>query len=203
MYNVQDWRRFRQACGRATVHHQDTGVDLHAVDGLVQQTDAAMRRHPLVKDLNLYYLYPHHMVPNPFMFRPFNDLSIDDIVRTTMSVDSVRLGLHDGRRRRCPQTVRPCHRRQMKLPRDVVDRRITASVRSARASACWTGRARSHVGSAWSMRARTIHWWPRSARAASTCSGMAAILGRPVLSTASTPWASWRCSAATGHCSTD
>jgi hypothetical protein len=95
-YNVQDWRD-SQACGPATVHHQDTGVDLHAVDGLVQQTDAAMRRHPLVKDLNLYYLYPHHMVPNPFMFRPFNDLSVDDIVRYHYVVDSVCLGLHDGR----------------------------------------------------------------------------------------------------------
>ena len=72
-------------------------MDLHAVDGFVQQTDAAMRRHPLVKDLNLYYLYPHHMVPDPFMFRPFNDLSIDDIVRYHYVVNSVCLGLHDGR----------------------------------------------------------------------------------------------------------
>ncbi len=94
-YNVQDWRD-SQTCGPTTVHHQDTGVSLDAVTDLVRQTDAAMRRHPLVKQANLYYLYPHHMVPNPFMFRAFNRLQIGDVVRYHYVVESVCLGLKDG-----------------------------------------------------------------------------------------------------------
>ena len=48
-----------------------------------------MRLHPLVKAFNLYYLYPHHMVPNPLMFRSFNNLRIEDIVRYHYVVESV------------------------------------------------------------------------------------------------------------------
>jgi hypothetical protein len=56
-----------------------------------------MRRHPVVKALNLFYFYPHHMVPNPFMFRPFNNLRIEDIVRYHYVVESVCLDLREGR----------------------------------------------------------------------------------------------------------
>ena len=95
-YNVRDWQD-SQACGAAMVHHQDTGVTLEAVTDLVRQTDAAMRRRPYLKDLNLYYLYPHHMVPNPFMFGAFNRLRIEDIARYHYVVESVCLGLREGR----------------------------------------------------------------------------------------------------------
>lgn len=95
-YNVRDWHD-SQACGPAMVQHQETGVSLQAVTDLVRQTDAVMRRHPLVKAFNLYYLYPHHMVPNPFMFGSFNNLRIEDIVRYHYVVESVCLNLRDGR----------------------------------------------------------------------------------------------------------
>jgi hypothetical protein len=95
-YNPTDWRD-AQSCGPQIAHHQDTGVTLATVENMVRQTDAAMRRHPFVKDENLFYAYPHHMFANPLMFSAFNALSMADIVRYHYVVESVCLGLHDGR----------------------------------------------------------------------------------------------------------
>ncbi|MGB8182756.1 MAG: hypothetical protein WCF13_10330 [Stellaceae bacterium] len=94
-YNPADWKD-AQSCGPKMVHHQSTGVTLDTVEAMVRQTDAAMRRHPFVKDANLYYIYPHHMVANPLMFEPFNALTMNDIVRYHYVVDSVCLSLRDG-----------------------------------------------------------------------------------------------------------
>jgi hypothetical protein len=94
-YNPTDWKD-AQSCGPKTVHHQSTGVTLATVERMVRQTDAAMRRHPFVKDANLYYVYPHHMIANPLVFEPFNALSMNDIVRYHYVVDSVCLSLRDG-----------------------------------------------------------------------------------------------------------
>jgi len=94
-YNPADWRD-AQSCGGQMRHQQDTGVSLEAVKDMVRETDAAMRRHPLVKNANLYYAYPNHMVANPLSFAAFNSLSIDDIARYHYIVESVCLGLQDG-----------------------------------------------------------------------------------------------------------
>jgi hypothetical protein len=56
-----------------------------------------MRRHPIIKNDNLYYFYPHHMLPNPWVFTEFNRLGIEDIVAYKYEVDSVCLSLEDGR----------------------------------------------------------------------------------------------------------
>jgi hypothetical protein len=103
-YNQADWRD-SQACGPEIIQHHTTGVSANEVDKHVRETDAAMRRHPFVKRDNLYYFYPHHMVANPFMFRDFNRLSIEDIVRYHYVVESVCLHLQDGR------LVRDVHKR--------------------------------------------------------------------------------------------
>ncbi len=95
-YNPKEWQD-AQSCGPETVHIQDTGVSLATVENMVRETDAAMRQHPAVKNGNLYYLYPHHMVANPLVFAEFNRLSIDDIVGYHYVVDSVCLGLSEGR----------------------------------------------------------------------------------------------------------
>jgi hypothetical protein len=95
-YNREDWRE-AQSCGSKTVPKQDTGVTLDTVETMVRNGDAAMRRTPFVKDLNLFYLYPHHMVANPLMFREFNHLSVNDIVGYRYSVESVCLSLDHGR----------------------------------------------------------------------------------------------------------
>lgn len=95
-YNRAEWED-AQTCGPLIAAHQNTGVTLQTVETLVRDTDTAMRRHPIVKNDNLYYLYPHHMVANPLMFRAFNRLSIDDIARYHYIVDLVCLGLRDGR----------------------------------------------------------------------------------------------------------
>jgi len=95
-YNQTDWRD-ASVCGPVTAEHQDTGTSLTTVDVMIRETDAAMRRVPAVKNDNLYYLYPHHMMANPLMFGEFNALSMDDIVGYHYVVDSVCLGLQDGR----------------------------------------------------------------------------------------------------------
>ncbi|HMH66134.1 MAG TPA: hypothetical protein VK515_11130, partial [Rhizomicrobium sp.] len=94
-YNRNEWRD-AQSCGPEARPRQDTGVSLPSIFQMVRQTDAAMRRHPAVKDMNLYYVYPHHMVANPALFGDFNRLRIGDIVRYHYIVDSVCLHLQDG-----------------------------------------------------------------------------------------------------------
>ena len=95
-YNRTDWED-AQTCGSETLHKQDTGVSLGTVESMVRESDAAMRRSPLVKNANLFYLYPHHMVSNPLMFGTFNRLSMNDIVGYRYVVESVCLHLQDGR----------------------------------------------------------------------------------------------------------
>jgi hypothetical protein len=95
-YNRADWAE-AQKCGGQFVHQQATGVSLATISNMVREYDAAIREHPAVKNNNLYYFYPHHMVANPMMFSAFNALSIDDIVGYRYQVDSVCLSLKDGR----------------------------------------------------------------------------------------------------------
>jgi hypothetical protein len=95
-YNRKDWLD-AQSCGPKTLHEQNTGVSLATIESMIREGDAAMRRSPAVKDANLFYLYPHHMVSNPMMFDAFNRLSMNDIVGYRYSVESVCLGLKDGR----------------------------------------------------------------------------------------------------------
>jgi hypothetical protein len=85
------------SCGPQIMQHQETGVTLDAVKQMVINTDDLMRQHPAVKNDNLYYLYPHHMLPNPWVFTDFNNLQIDDIVAYEYVMDSVCLTLKDGR----------------------------------------------------------------------------------------------------------
>ena len=70
-------------------------MPLATVENMVRQNDAAMRRNPVVKADNLYYLYPHHMVANPLMFADFNRLSIRHR-RLPLRRQSVCLSLKDG-----------------------------------------------------------------------------------------------------------
>ena len=71
-------------------------MSLDAVKQMVINTDRLMREYPAVKNDNLYYFYPHHMLPNPWVFTDFNDLSIDDIVAYQYVLDSVCLTVKDG-----------------------------------------------------------------------------------------------------------
>jgi len=93
---LTDWRD-AQECGPMRLGTQDTGVTLDAVRNLVLSTDRFAREHPWFKTWNTYYYYPHHMLANPFDFTAFNAMKVDDIVSYTYSVDSVCLGLKDGR----------------------------------------------------------------------------------------------------------
>jgi hypothetical protein len=95
-YNRADWAT-AQACSSAALHEQSTGVSMDTVRDMVREHDAAVRLNPAVKNDNLYYFYPHHMVANPMMFADFNALKIDDIVGYRYRVDSVCLSLKDGR----------------------------------------------------------------------------------------------------------
>ena len=97
--NRAAWQDARH-CGPATVPHQDTGVSLAAVEALVRDTHRFMQANPAIKDLNLYYLYPHHMQPNPWVFTEFNRLKLEDIVGYRYVVESVCLDLRDGQLQR-------------------------------------------------------------------------------------------------------
>jgi hypothetical protein len=94
-YNRADWAT-AQTCSGDAVHEQSTGVSMDTVRDMVREHDAAVRMRPAVKNDNLYYFYPHHMVANPMMFAEFNALKIDDIVGYRYRVDSVCLSLKDG-----------------------------------------------------------------------------------------------------------
>jgi hypothetical protein len=86
-----------QVCGPKVMGEQKTGVSLQAMQNLIRNADRFMRDHPAVKNYNLYYLYPHHMLPNPPMFSEFNKLTMEDIVGYYYVVDSVCLSLKDGK----------------------------------------------------------------------------------------------------------
>jgi hypothetical protein len=94
--DIASWDDAR-SCGAQTLPHQNTGVTLDATEDLVRNVDSMMRRHPIIKNYNLYYFYPHHMLPNPWVFTEFNGLRIDDIVGYKYSVESVCLSLENGR----------------------------------------------------------------------------------------------------------
>ena len=91
-----DWQDAAR-CGPITVPHQDTGITLMAIENMIRRADAVMRTYPKIKELNLYYYYPHHMVPNPFVFQEFNQLSMNEIVGYRYEVDSVCLDLQNGK----------------------------------------------------------------------------------------------------------
>ncbi|MCK1522592.1 MULTISPECIES: hypothetical protein [unclassified Bradyrhizobium] len=84
-------------CGPEILARQDTGVAMEAVEKLVRETDRFFRVHPWVKDNNSFYAYPHHMLSNPWLYGEFNKLTMDDIVAYHYVVDSVCLGLVEGK----------------------------------------------------------------------------------------------------------
>lgn len=93
--NLNDWHD-ATSCGPRTAEAQTTGATLKDMENLVRDTHSFMVRHPYIKNDNLYYLYPHHMQPNPWVFREFNRLNIEDIVGYKYVVESVCLTLRDG-----------------------------------------------------------------------------------------------------------
>jgi hypothetical protein len=93
--NRDDWHD-ATSCGPRVMASQNTGATLKDIENLVHDTHGFMLRHPYIKNDNLYYLYPHHMQPNPWLFREFNRLRIEDIVAYKYVVESVCLTLRDG-----------------------------------------------------------------------------------------------------------
>ena len=87
-------------CGPAIAESQDTGVRMEAVEDLVRVSHRMMVENPAIKEYNLYYWYPHHMVAHPWLFTEFNRLRIEDIVGYRYVVESVCLSLREGHLRR-------------------------------------------------------------------------------------------------------
>ncbi|MCP3460037.1 hypothetical protein [Bradyrhizobium sp. CCGUVB23] len=85
------------SCGPEVLLRQDSPTTIDAVQNLVHRTDRFFRNNPWVKDSNSFYAYPHHMLSNPWMYPEFNKLSMDDIVAYHYVVDSVCLGLAEGK----------------------------------------------------------------------------------------------------------
>jgi len=94
--NLGEWRD-AISCGPEILSHQDSDVSLDQVLGFMRKTHIFMKDHPFIKENNLYYFYPQHMLPNPFVFTEFNRLKIDDIVAYKYVVDSVCLSLDNGK----------------------------------------------------------------------------------------------------------
>jgi hypothetical protein len=84
-------------CGSEILSHQDSPASLEAVKNLVHRTDRFFRANAWVKETNGFYAYPHHMLSNPWMYPEFNKLRMDDIVAYHYVVDSVCLGLAEGK----------------------------------------------------------------------------------------------------------
>lgn len=84
-------------CGPETLPRQDTGVAMEAVEKLIRRTDHFFRVNPWVKENNIFYAYPHHMLSNPWMYPAFNKLTMNDIVAYHYIVDSVCLSLKEGK----------------------------------------------------------------------------------------------------------
>lgn len=94
--NLTDWRA-ASTCSPTIAQTQEVGgATLGSVDRLVQETHDFMQRHPAIKNDNLYYLYPHHMQPNPWVFTDFNRLRLEDIIGYKYVVESVCLTLKNG-----------------------------------------------------------------------------------------------------------
>jgi hypothetical protein len=85
------------ACGSEILHTQSSDVSLPQVLKFIRKTDRFMRDHPYIKAYNLYYFYPQHMLPNPFVFTDFNRLEINDIVAYKYVVDSACISLDNGK----------------------------------------------------------------------------------------------------------
>ncbi|MFL5333210.1 MAG: hypothetical protein ACJ8H8_08500, partial [Geminicoccaceae bacterium] len=95
--SLADWHDARACMESPVAKPQEIGgATLGSVDRLVHETHAFMQRYPEIKNDNLYYLYPHHMQPNPWVFTEFNRLKLDDIVGYKYVVDSICLSLRDG-----------------------------------------------------------------------------------------------------------
>ncbi|MGY0575766.1 hypothetical protein ACTGJ9_035940 [Bradyrhizobium sp. RDM12] len=94
--NTETWHD-AITCGPEVLTRQETGVTLNAVENLIDQTDIFFRSHPWVKESNSFYLYPHHLLSNPWMFPEFNKLRMDDIVAYHYVVESVCLNLVQGK----------------------------------------------------------------------------------------------------------
>ena len=94
--NRDDWAD-ATSCGPRTAEAQTTGATLQDMEALVRDTHSFMLRHPAIKNDNLYYFYPHHMQPNPWVFREFNRLRLDEIIGYKYVVESVCLTMRDGK----------------------------------------------------------------------------------------------------------
>jgi len=95
-HNLTEWRD-ATSCGPEIIHHQESDVSLDQILGFMRKTHQFMKDHPYIKQENLYYFYPQHMLPNPFIFTEFNRLKIDDIVAYKYVVESVCLSLDNGK----------------------------------------------------------------------------------------------------------
>jgi hypothetical protein len=93
---VAEWRRAMACTPIQSPSQHIGGATLASVNRLVHETHDFMRRYPAIKNNNLYYLYPHHMPPNPWIFTGFNRLQLEDIVGYKYVVESVCLTLRNG-----------------------------------------------------------------------------------------------------------
>lgn len=91
-----DWAD-ASTCGPATVSRQKIVEKLDSIDAMIRTTDAFYRRHPWIKDLGLFYAYPHHSPSNPAFFGPYDAARMAQIVGYSYIVESSCIGIAEGR----------------------------------------------------------------------------------------------------------
>jgi hypothetical protein len=95
-HNVAEWREATACVPKRSPPQEVGGATLGAVSRLIQETHDFMLHYPAIKNYDLFYLYPHHLQPNPLVFREFDRLQMEDIVGYKYVVESVCLILHNG-----------------------------------------------------------------------------------------------------------
>jgi len=97
--NVDDRRDWEDAdtCGPKVAREQFFAPSMEGVHRLVQDADRQLLQRPAVKQLGLFYAYPHHMPTNPTAFDAFNRLEMRKVASYLYVVESACLKVTGGR----------------------------------------------------------------------------------------------------------
>lgn len=92
-----DWEEASQ-CTSGVEPEQVYGKgSIENLNRMVSAADQNLRQNPWLKELGLFYFYPHHSPSNPAFFAEYNALAMDEIVRYMYVIESACLDLQNGR----------------------------------------------------------------------------------------------------------
>lgn len=97
--NVNTRREWEDAntCGPAVVERRQTFTPVDRVERLVRDAHRNLSDHPWIKQMGLFYAYPHHLPTNPTQYPAFNRLDMEDVRGYSYVVESACLYVTNGR----------------------------------------------------------------------------------------------------------